>query len=117
MCIGSIWKTLLAAIKWSLATVNLSGARRRVGLARACYADSSIVLLDDVLTPVDSVGDHIFEHLVLLWARRRNGLVCLLPAVASSQHADLILFVQDRQIAAQSRKGVNVLMQENELEI
>ena len=98
--------------------INLSGGQKaRVGLARACYANSSIVLLDDVLAAVDShVGDHIFEHCVLglLGKEEKRTRVFATNQLHRLQHADLILFVQDRQIAAQSRKGVNVLMQENE---
>ena len=44
--------------------INLSGGQRaRVGLARAVYARRDIILMDDVLSAVDSVvGKHIFYN-------------------------------------------------------
>ena len=44
--------------------VTLSGGQKaRVSLARALYADSDIILLDDPLSAVDAeVGKHIFDR-------------------------------------------------------
>jgi ATP-binding cassette subfamily C (CFTR/MRP) protein 4 len=46
--------------------VMLSGGQKaRVGLARSCYADRRIVLLDDPLSAVDTkVGQHIFDKCI-----------------------------------------------------
>ena len=46
--------------------INLSGGQKqRVSLARACYSDTDIYLLDDPLSAVDShVGKHIFDSVL-----------------------------------------------------
>ena len=48
--------------------MSLSGGQRaRISLARAIYADSDIILMDDPLSAVDSkVGRYLFDKLVSL---------------------------------------------------
>jgi ABC-type multidrug transport system fused ATPase/permease subunit len=66
--------------------VNLSGGQQqRVCLARAVYAKSNIVLLDDVLSAVDAhVGAFIFEHCIrgFLRVEERRTVVLVTHAVA-----------------------------------
>jgi ABC-type bacteriocin/lantibiotic exporter with double-glycine peptidase domain len=47
--------------------INLSGGQKaRVSLARACYSEADIVLLDDSLSAVDAyVGKRILENCLL----------------------------------------------------
>jgi hypothetical protein len=51
---------------WSIPGVNISGGQKqRVSLARACYADEDIVLLDDPLSAVDAhVGQLLFRQCI-----------------------------------------------------
>lgn len=47
--------------------VNISGGQaQRISLARCVYSDADILLLDDVLSAVDShVGEHIFKKCIM----------------------------------------------------
>jgi ATP-binding cassette subfamily C (CFTR/MRP) protein 1 len=46
--------------------INLSGGQKqRISLARSCYSDADLYLLDDPLSAVDAhVGKHIFEEVI-----------------------------------------------------
>ncbi|TPX74314.1 hypothetical protein CcCBS67573_g04418 [Chytriomyces confervae] len=46
--------------------ITLSGGQKsRVALARACYSDADLILMDDPLSAVDAkVGRHIFDHCI-----------------------------------------------------
>eukprot|EP00656_Telonema_subtile_P007441 TRINITY_DN13499_c0_g1_i1.p1 TRINITY_DN13499_c0_g1~~TRINITY_DN13499_c0_g1_i1.p1 ORF type:complete len:1204 (+),score=301.64 TRINITY_DN13499_c0_g1_i1:298-3909(+) len=57
--------------------VTLSGGQKaRVALARACYVDADVYLLDDILSAVDSgVGEHIMEKCVQGLLRHKTVLL------------------------------------------
>jgi len=59
--------------------INLSGGQKaRIALARACYAQSSIVLLDDVLSAVDAeVGARLVNECILDFLRKQGTTVVL----------------------------------------
>eukprot|EP00658_Telonema_sp_P-2_P038685 TRINITY_DN27705_c0_g1_i1.p1 TRINITY_DN27705_c0_g1~~TRINITY_DN27705_c0_g1_i1.p1 ORF type:complete len:1461 (-),score=356.90 TRINITY_DN27705_c0_g1_i1:130-4512(-) len=57
--------------------VTLSGGQKaRVALARACYVDADVYLLDDILSAVDSgVGEHIMENCIQRFLRGKTVLL------------------------------------------
>jgi len=84
--------------------VNLSGGQRhRVALARACYTQSDIALLDDPLSAVDAhVGAHIFQACVCGLLSDRTRILAThqmqyLPA------ADWVVVMEAGQISHQGR--------------
>jgi ABC-type multidrug transport system fused ATPase/permease subunit len=54
--------------------VNISGGQKqRISLARACYSNASIVLLDDPLSAVDApTARHLLEHCILKLLKGRT---------------------------------------------
>ena len=62
--------------------INLSGGQnQRVSLARACYQDNDIYILDDPLSAVDAhVGRNIFNDVIGSTGMLRNK-VCVQQAV------------------------------------
>ena len=54
--------------------INLSGGQRqRISLARCCYKQADVVLLDDPLSAVDQqVGRHIFENCIKRFLKSRT---------------------------------------------
>eukprot|EP01031_Cornospumella_fuschlensis_P034788 gene34788-42129_t len=75
--------------------VNLSGGQQqRVSLARAAYAKSDIIILDDPLSAVDAhVGEHIFRELILDLLKDRTVLLVThnLPMALASAHQVLYM--------------------------
>lgn len=73
--------------------VNLSGGQQqRVSLARAAYASSDVILLDDCLSAVDSVvGEHIFRELVLGFLSDRTRVLVTHNLSLTAPSADLII--------------------------
>lgn len=73
--------------------VNLSGGQQqRVSLARAAYARSDIILMDDPLSAVDShVAEHIFKHLIIGFLAGRTRVLVSHNLTLTVPKADLII--------------------------
>ena len=80
--------------------INLSGGQRaRVALARACYANADVYLLDDPLSAVDAhVGRHLFDSCMcdLLAGKTRILVTHQLHYLAA---ADLVAVVKGGSIS------------------
>jgi len=82
--------------------VNLSGGQRaRVGLARALYAETSIILFDDPLSAVDShVGSHLFNAAICQYAPHATRvLVTHQTQFLSSENISQIIVMDSGRIA------------------
>lgn len=57
--------------------INLSGGQKqRLNIARACYSDSKIIVLDDCLSAVDAhVSKHIFEKCILNYLKGKTRIL------------------------------------------
>ncbi|XP_069159719.1 multidrug resistance-associated protein 1 [Procambarus clarkii] len=88
--------------------INLSGGQKqRVSLARAVYADTSIYLLDDPLSAVDShVGKHIFDHVIgpqgVLKGKTR---ILVTHGVAFLPQVDKIVVLRKGEVTEQGTYG------------
>ncbi len=89
--------------------VNLSGGQRhRVALARACYTQSDIALLDDPLSAVDAhVGAHIFQTCICGLLADRTRILAThqmqyLPA------ADWVVVLEAGHISHQGRCAITL---------
>lgn len=74
--------------------ITLSGGQKqRVGLARACYSNKDVVILDDPLSAVDAhVGHHIFEHCIGRFLKKKTVIMSChqLQYVASADQIVLL---------------------------
>ncbi|UXI19965.1 hypothetical protein NH340_JMT05908 [Sarcoptes scabiei] len=81
-----------------------AGQKARISLARACYNQADIYLLDDPLSAVDShVGQHIFKHILsnesgLLRDRTR---ILVTNNLSVLPHTDYIYVLQDGKLIEQ----------------
>ena len=82
--------------------INLSGGQKtRVGLARACYAKSDIILLDCPLAAVDShVADHIFNKCIIDLLKKRTRVFAT-NQIQRLKYADKIVILRDGKMVAQ----------------
>jgi ATP-binding cassette, subfamily C (CFTR/MRP), member 1 len=92
--------------------INLSGGQKtRVGLARAVYSKSDIILLDCPLAAVDShVGDHIFNKCIKEYLSER----CRLFATNQTHRlsdADKIIVLENGKVVAYGK--YNELVEKN----
>ncbi|TMW67921.1 hypothetical protein Poli38472_007593 [Pythium oligandrum] len=87
--------------------VNLSGGQKaRVALARACYSDASVFILDAPLSAVDAiVQNEIFEKCLLGLLRHRTIiLVTHNPEIIASEHVTLAVTLNDKGELVETRK-------------
>lgn len=86
--------------------VNLSGGQKhRVALARACYADADIYLLDDPFAAVDAhVARHLFEKCVLGILSKKT-VVLVTHQIQWLPAADVILVMKSGHIVQQGSYG------------
>ena len=82
--------------------INLSGGQKaRVSLARAVYADASIVLLDDPLAAVDAhVGKHIMDHCIMSDLLDDKAVLVVTNKVSTLRRFDRVLVVRNGSIVA-----------------
>ena len=81
--------------------INLSGGQKqRVSLARACYSNADIYLLDDPLSAVDAhVGKHIFEQVIGGGLLKDKTRVLVTHGVGFLPQVDKIIVLKDGQIS------------------
>ena len=83
--------------------INLSGGQKaRIALARACYHNSDVYILDDVLSAVDAhVGEHLMRACIAGPMLQGKTRVLATHALGWLSLADHIVILKDGQIAAQ----------------
>jgi ABC-type bacteriocin/lantibiotic exporter with double-glycine peptidase domain len=76
--------------------ITLSGGQRqRVCIARAAYADSDIILLDDPLSAVDAhVADHLLQACILSGPPAHRTRILVTHNLNVLPHADLVVMMQ-----------------------
>ena len=80
--------------------INLSGGQKqRVSLCRAVYANADVLLMDDVLSAVDShVGHHIMHECILKELAGKTR-VLVLHQMQWIHHADYVIIMDEGRIA------------------
>ena len=82
--------------------INLSGGQKqRISLARACYSRAKIVLLDDILSAVDSPTARYLLHKCLLGLLKGRTVILITHATALvAPFADYIVYMENGQVIA-----------------
>lgn len=83
--------------------INLSGGQKqRVSVARALYADTDILLLDDVLSAVDTkVGRRMFNNLIEMFRKKPKCVLFVNHQLQYASMCDRIFVLADQKIAEQ----------------
>ncbi|KAL1499953.1 hypothetical protein AB1Y20_012634 [Prymnesium parvum] len=107
-CLDSDLQTLPAGDETEIGErgINLSGGQKaRIALARACYSDASVFLLDDVLSAVDAeVGAALVTKCLTGLLRKRHATVLLATHHVKwlQSHADVVIVLSpDGEIVQQ----------------
>eukprot|EP00325_Prymnesiales_sp_UTEX-LB-985_P002192 CAMPEP_0174706310 /NCGR_PEP_ID=MMETSP1094-20130205/9208_1 /TAXON_ID=156173 /ORGANISM="Chrysochromulina brevifilum, Strain UTEX LB 985" /LENGTH=950 /DNA_ID=CAMNT_0015904565 /DNA_START=44 /DNA_END=2892 /DNA_ORIENTATION=+ len=92
--------------------VNLSGGQKaRIALARACYADASVFLFDDILAAVDQQTGRKLMHDVILGMLKERGATVVLAThhVQWLPACDHVVLLDGGKITAQGPPGTLTL--------
>ncbi|KAH8049428.1 ATPase [Aureococcus anophagefferens] len=87
--------------------INLSGGQQaRVNLARACYDDADVYLLDDPLSAVDAhVGEHLFHRAVLGVLGTKTRILATHQVALTVDRADFVVIVDGGAIVEAGPAG------------
>ena len=86
--------------------LNLSGGQKqRISIARAIYADTDIVLIDDSLSALDAhVGKSIFLNVFLdKFVKRGKTVIMCTHVLEYLNYADNIIFIENGEITCQGK--------------
>ncbi|KNE73339.1 hypothetical protein AMAG_17563 [Allomyces macrogynus ATCC 38327] len=84
--------------------IALSGGQKsRLSLARACYTDTDVVLLDDVLSAVDApTAAHLFQQCILGELAGRTRVLVTHNVGLVAPWADHIIYVKEGRVVAEA---------------
>ncbi|KAJ3368117.1 hypothetical protein GGF31_006825 [Allomyces arbusculus] len=84
--------------------VALSGGQKsRLSLARACYADTDVVVLDDILSAVDApTAAHLLSHCILGELAGRTRILVTHNVGLVAAWADHLIYLKDGRVEAEA---------------